>query len=178
MNLQPLHLHDSRLQLVPLRRNDFERLYSVASDPLIWEQHPTKDRYKREVFQSFFDSAIDGKAASLIVDAKTSEPIGSSRYYEYDEAKKSIAIGYTFLARKYWGGNWNQALKKLMLDYAFQFVDKVIFHIGEHNLRSQIATQRFGAKKLDRIEEKPFGSQVVRNFVYELKKEDWNQHNQ
>jgi RimJ/RimL family protein N-acetyltransferase len=178
MNLQPLHLHDSRLQLVPLRRNDFESLYSVASDPLIWEQHPTKDRYKREVFQSFFDSAIDGKAAFLIVDAKTNEPIGSSRYYEYDEAKKSIAIGYTFLARKYWGGNWNQALKKLMLDYAFQFVDKVIFHIGEHNLRSQIATQRFGAKKLDRIEEKPFGSQVVRNFVYELKKEDWNQHNQ
>jgi RimJ/RimL family protein N-acetyltransferase len=178
MNLQPLHLHDSRLQLVPLRRNDFESLYSVASDPLIWEQHPTKDRYKREVFQSFFDSAIDGKAAFLIVDAKTNEPIGSSRYYEYDEAKKSIAIGYTFLARKYWGGNWNQALKKLMLDYAFQFVDKVIFHIGEHNLRSQIATQRFGAKKLDRIEEKPFGSQVVRNFVYELKKEDWNQYNQ
>jgi RimJ/RimL family protein N-acetyltransferase len=178
MNLQPLHLHDSRLQLVPLRRNDFERLYSVASDPLIWEQHPTKDRYKREVFQSFFDSAIDGNAAFLIVDAKTNEPIGSSRYYEYDEAKKSIAIGYTFLARKYWGGNWNQALKKLMLHYAFQFVDKVIFHIGEHNLRSQIATQRFGAKKLDRIEEKPFGSQVVRNFVYELKKEDWNQHNQ
>ncbi|UXE66840.1 MAG: GNAT family N-acetyltransferase [Chryseotalea sp. WA131a] len=178
MNLQPLHLHDSRLQLVPLRRNDFERLYSVASDPLIWEQHPTKDRYKREVFQSFFDSAIDGKAAFLIVDAKTNEPIGSSRYYEYDEAKKSIAIGYTFLARKYWGGNWNQALKKLMLDYAFQFVDKVIFHIGEHNLRSQIATQRFGAKKLDRIKEKANGSQVVRNFVYELKKEDWNQHNQ
>lgn len=173
MNLQPLHLRDSSLHLVPLRRDDFERLYSVSSDPLIWEQHPTKDRYKREVFQSFFDSAIDGKAAFLILDAKTNEAIGSSRYYEYDEAKKSIAIGYTFLARKYWGGNWNQALKKLMLDYAFQFVEKVIFHIGEHNLRSQIATQRFGAKKLDRIEEKSSGSQVVRNFVYELKKEDW-----
>lgn len=173
MNVQPLHLQDSRLHLVPLRRDDFERLYALASDPLIWEQHPTKDRYKREVFQSFFDSAIEGKAAFIILDAGTNEAIGSSRYYEYDEAKKSIAIGYTFLARKYWGGNWNQALKKLMLDYAFQFVEKVIFHIGEHNLRSQIATQRFGAKKLDRIEEKSNGSQVVCNFVYELKKEDW-----
>jgi RimJ/RimL family protein N-acetyltransferase len=173
MDLQPTHLQNTLIHLVPLELKHFEELYSVASDPLIWEQHPTKDRYKREVFQSFFDSAIEDKAAFLVMNVKTNKVIGSSRYYEYNEAKKSIAVGYTFLAKQYWGGKYNQALKKLMLDYAFQFVDSVIFHIGEHNLRSQFATQRFGAKKLERVEEKMNGINKVVNFVYELSKQDW-----
>ncbi len=173
MNLRPTHLFNKLIKLVPMESKHFEELYAVAADPLIWEQHPTKDRYKREVFQSFFDSAIEGKAAFLVMDIKINAVIGSSRYYEYDADKKSIAVGYTFLARPYWGGEYNKSLKKLMLDYAFQFVDTVIFHIGEHNLRSQIATQRFGAKKLDRVEEKMQGVNKIVNYVYELNKEDW-----
>lgn len=87
-----------------------------------------------------------------------------------------MSITPTFLAKAYWGGRYNHSLKKLMLDYAFQFVDTVIFHIGEQNLRPQIATQRFGAKKLERVEEKLYGTLLIRNFVYELKKEDWVTH--
>ncbi len=173
MNLQPTNLHSSLIKLLPLQSSHFEDLYAVASDPAIWEQHPSHDRYKRDVFQQFFDSAIAGKAAFVVIDVDTEKIIGSSRYYEYNAEAHSVAIGYTFLAKAYWGGKYNQSLKKLMLDYAFQFVDSVIFHIGEHNLRSQIATQKFGAKKLDRVEEKLYGTLRVRNFVYELKKEDW-----
>jgi RimJ/RimL family protein N-acetyltransferase len=161
---------------MPLQASHFEDLYAAASDPSIWEQHPSHDRYKRDVFQQFFDSAIAGKAAFAVIDMETEKIIGSSRYYEYNAETRSVAIGYTFLARAYWGGRYNYSLKKLMLDYAFEFVETVIFHIGEHNLRSQIATQRFGAKKLDRVEEKPYGTLPVRNFVYELKKEDWLAH--
>ena len=51
--LQPF-LENENVQLVPLQENDFEALYEVASDPLIWEQHPSKDRYKIEVFTTFF----------------------------------------------------------------------------------------------------------------------------
>src|SRR6266571_9311944 len=44
-DLQPI-LKGKLLELRPLRPEDFHDLYAVASDPLIWEQHPIKDRYK------------------------------------------------------------------------------------------------------------------------------------
>ena len=50
-NWQPELLEDTILKIVPLIETDFDRLFEVASDPLIWEQHPTHDRYKKEVFQ-------------------------------------------------------------------------------------------------------------------------------
>ncbi len=57
VNLQPT-LENEFVKIQPLQESDFERLYAVACDPLIWEQHPNKDRYKREVFENFFKGAI------------------------------------------------------------------------------------------------------------------------
>ncbi|KAB2878593.1 GNAT family N-acetyltransferase [bacterium] len=134
----PKILEDEILKIVPLIDRDFESLFEAASDPLIWEQHPTSDRYKREVFQLYFDEAISGKTAFLIIDKSTNKVIGSTRYYDYKPENSSIAIGYTFLARPYWGGLYNKSSKKLLIDYAFQFVDKIYFHIGANNIRSQL----------------------------------------
>ncbi|HYE53718.1 MAG TPA: GNAT family N-acetyltransferase [Chitinophagaceae bacterium] len=146
INWQPAHLQTGLVSLVPLAATDFDRLYAVAADPLIWEQHPSSDRYKEEVFREFFNGALASQAAFLIVDTATQQVIGSTRFYDYKPGK-SIAIGYTFLARRYWGGKYNGVVKSLMLNYAFQYVDTVIFHIGATNLRSQIATMRLGAVK-------------------------------
>jgi len=140
-------LEDELVSLIPLQESDFEKLYEVASDPLIWEQHPSWDRYKKEVFQDFFKGAMDSKGGYLILEKETGEIIGSSRYYEYDAAEKSIAIGYTFIARKFWGGKYNSAIKKLMIDHAFTFADQVIFHVGMNNIRSQKAVLKLGAVK-------------------------------
>ena len=78
INLQPV-LENEFIRLQPLQQNDFERLYAVASDPLIWEQHPNKDRYKREVFQTYFEGAMESKGALLVIDKLTGEVAGSSR---------------------------------------------------------------------------------------------------
>ncbi|MFM7859317.1 MAG: GNAT family N-acetyltransferase, partial [Flammeovirgaceae bacterium] len=118
MNLQPTHLLNECIELVPLQAHHFQSLYTIASDPLIWEQHPANDRYKPEVFRYFFDSAIAEKSAFVVIDREKGRVMGSSRYYEYDARQKSVAIDYTFLARAYWGGHYNRLLKKLMLDYA------------------------------------------------------------
>jgi hypothetical protein len=64
--LQPKILEDELVRIVPLIETDFERLFAVAADPLIWELHPNKDRYKKEVFQSFFDDAVASKTAFFI----------------------------------------------------------------------------------------------------------------
>lgn len=166
-DLQPT-LENELVKLVPLKKEDFDILYQVASDPLIWEQHPDRFRYKKEVFEKFFKSAIESKGAFLVLAKETNEVIGSSRFYDYDENKKSIAIGFTFLARKYWGTDFNRAMKSLMLDHAFKFVETVIFHIGENNIRSQRAIDKLGARKI--------GEQKRENsisFVYEIDKNKW-----
>jgi len=168
VNLQPTNLENDLVALAPLRENHFGALFEIASDPLIWEQHPTHDRYKKEVFQVYFDSAIASMSAFLIFAKASEELAGCSRYYDHNVDQSSIAIGYTFLARKFWGGHYNGAIKKLMLEYAFQFVDTVFFHVGPNNLRSQKAVEKIGGKKIrDMLYE---GN---RHCEYAIRKADW-----
>ncbi|GAA3959587.1 GNAT family protein [Pedobacter ginsengiterrae] len=171
--LQPT-LENDLIKIVPLKADDFENLYAVASDPLIWEQHPNQDRYKREVFENFFKGAIESSGAFLIYDKKTGQIVGSSRYYELDEEQNSVAVGYTFIGRQFWGKGHNAALKKLMLDYAFQSIDKVILHIGATNFRSQKATEKLGAIKIADLEVAYYGEPLKWNFVYQIDKQKWN----
>ena len=141
--LQPI-LKSDVLELRPLRADDFEALYKVASDPLLWEQHPNSDRYKPEVFRKFFDEALQSGGALLVIDRKDDCVIGSSRFNCYDLVRSEIEIGWTFLARSHWGGAYNAELKRLMLAHAFKFVDNVIFFIGATNIRSQRAMEKIG----------------------------------
>jgi len=172
LNFQPATLEDDLVTIKPLKETDFERLYQVGSDPLIWEQHPSSDRYKRAVFQEYFDGAIASGTAFLVFDKLTGELIGSTRFYDFNSELSSIAIGFTFLARKYWGGTYNKAMKKLLIDYAFGFVDAVVFHVGAHNIRSQKAVLKIGGEKTGEQEIVQNGN--ARNtFVYEIKKNNW-----
>jgi len=168
-DLQPT-LENDLIKVVPLKEEDFEALFAVASDPLIWEQHPNKDRYKREVFENFFKGAMESKGAFIVYEKESHKIVGSSRYYELDEAAGSVAVGYTFIAREFWGKGHNRALKTLMLDYAFQFVDQVILHIGATNFRSQKASEKLGAVKISELEVAYYGEPVKWNFVYQIKK--------
>jgi RimJ/RimL family protein N-acetyltransferase len=170
--LQPI-LENEFVKIQPLQQSDFEILYRVARDPLIWEQHPNKDRYKRPVFETFFNGAMESGGAFLVLDKKTNEVIGSSRFYDMDITKKHILIGYTFFARSHWGSIYNPSLKSLMINHAFQFMDCVNFHIGGDNIRSQRAILKLGASKVGELEVAYYGEPVKLNFVYEIKKEDW-----
>jgi N-acetyltransferase len=146
-DLQPI-LKGELLQLRPLRARDFDELYAVAADPLIWEQHPSKDRYKRDVFSVFFGEALESGGALIAVDSQNGKVIGSSRFHGYNHEKSEIEIGWTFLARAYWGGIYNRQMKHLMLRHAFQFVTSVVFLVGAHNYRSQRAMQKIGGVRV------------------------------
>jgi RimJ/RimL family protein N-acetyltransferase len=146
-DLQPL-LQGDLLRLRPLRPEDFDDLYAVASDPLIWEQHPSRDRYKEDVFREFFREAMESGGALIAIDAKDGRVIGSSRFHGYDQGKSEIEIGWTFLARSHWGGVYNGEMKRLMLQHAFKFVKSVVFLIGPDNLRSQKAVEKIGGARV------------------------------
>lgn len=171
INWQP-HLEDGLVKLVPLTAGDFDILYAVASDPAIWEQHPEKNRYEKEVFQPFFDSAVEGRMAFLIVDKVSGRVIGSTRYYFFPEGGTKLSIGYTFLAKAFWGGTYNRACKKLLLDHAFQYADRIYLHIGSTNIRSQIATTRIGAVKTGEFETDSIGRKRL-NYEYVIEKTEW-----
>lgn len=145
LDLQPT-LSGTLIEVRPLRADDFEALFQAASDPLIWEQHPESNRYKREVFQQFFEQAMASKGALAIIDLKSGRIIGSSRYWDYSPARSDVEIGWTFLERAFWGGAYNRELKSLMLQHAFGFVNRVLFRVGETNLRSQKALEKIGAR--------------------------------
>jgi RimJ/RimL family protein N-acetyltransferase len=131
----------------PLRETDHAALFAVASDPLVWEQHPDNDRWKPEVFDKLFAESMDSGGALIVHDAASGEVIGSSRYWAYDEQLSEVEIGWTFLARSHWGGRYNGELKELMLEHAFRFVDSVVFWVGPENFRSQRAVEKIGGMR-------------------------------
>jgi RimJ/RimL family protein N-acetyltransferase len=135
------------LGLRPLEQSDYRALFDVASDPLIWRQHPVPDRYKESVFNYFFEDSLRSGGALVATDQKTKATIGSSRYHAYDEIASEVEIGWTFLAREYWGGIYNGEMKRLMLGHAFRYADSVVLLVGPDNIRSQRAAEKIGGKR-------------------------------
>ena len=168
-DLQPT-LSGEHVVLRPITAGDWEEMFAAAADPLIWAVHPTPDRYTEPVFRDYFESALASGAAFAILDRETGRIIGSSRYHGYDAALSEIEIGWTFLARKYWGGAFNREIKTLMLDHAFGFAETVIFMVGEHNYRSQRAMEKIGGVRRPELLDRAYQDVVVRHVVYEIRK--------
>lgn len=172
MNLQPTLRNDS-VSLSPLGTMDFERLYAVACDPRIWEQHPTPTRYQRPVFENYFAGAVASGGALLIHRADDDALIGCTRFYDLDLIERVVKIGYTFFSCASWGQGYNPACKQLMLDHAFGFVDRVQFEVGACNQRSRIAMTRLGARELGTTDVAYHGEASHPNVVFEISKADW-----
>lgn len=172
MDRQPV-LEGERLLLRPLRPDDWDALYAVASDPLVWELHPANDRWKEEVFRTYFADALDKQGALLVIDKASGAVIGSSRMQAYDPADGgSVEIGWTMLARSHWGGETNREMKRLMLGHALKFVERVDFRVGENNLRSSRAMEKIGGRLSERdggvVE---MASGPARHVVFEITRE-------
>jgi RimJ/RimL family protein N-acetyltransferase len=178
LDRQPV-LEDERLRLRPLRPDDWDALFAVASDPLVWAQHPAHDRWQEPVFRAFFEDALANAGALVVID-KASGPnaervIGSSRFQGLEEADGgSVEIGWTFLARSHWGGTFNHAMKRLMLAHALAHVAEVRFMVGETNTRSRTAMARVGARLTDRREERIMaGGEVIPHLTYVITRESF-----
>lgn len=169
-DFQPV-LQGEWVRLRPLRADDFEALYGVASDPEIWAMHPMKTRSQRPVFQAFFDDGLASGGSLIASDAKTDAVIGHSRYSTEFAGPDEVEIGWSFLARSHWGGRYNGEMKRLMLDHMFRYVPQVMFRIGETNLRSRKAVEKIGGVLTNRtqVAETPAGPSV--HVIYTIRRE-------
>lgn len=165
-------LENELVLLRPLEHSDYEELYRVASDPLIWEQHPVYSRHKRNEYDLFFKESLKTGMSLVLIDKRTNQIFGSTRFYDFDQAGSSIKIGGTFLDRAHWGGTYNFSIKELMLEYAFRFVNKIIFEIAKENIRSQKASSRFGVEEKEHFLKEIQGKKYP-YINYELTPELW-----
>ncbi len=162
-------LQDDRVLLRPLTPDDFPDLYSVANDPLIWEQHPASDRHEEPVFRQFFQEAVDSPGVLIAIDTNSGNVIGSSRFHAFDAAKSEVEIGWTFLARSHWGGSYNGSMKKLMIRHAFRFVTHVVLMVGVDNIRSQRAVEKVGGTRTG-LSPDAYGN---KSFRYEIPRDSF-----
>ena len=168
-DLQPT-LTGPRVLIRPVAPGDWEGMYAAGSDPEIWAVHPVRDRWTEAGMRAFFDGALASGAGFAFVDRETGRIIGSSRYHGWDSATKEIEIGWTFLARAYWGGSFNAEVKRLMLDHAFTFADTVVFWVGETNWRSQRAMEKIGGVRREGLKMRALGGRDVAHVVFEMRR--------
>jgi RimJ/RimL family protein N-acetyltransferase len=138
------HLVGDLVELRPLRAGDFEDLYAVAADPLIWEQHPVPTQHEEEVFRGFFSRQLASGGGLVALDRASGRIVGTTRFDGYDPERSEVEIGWTFVARSHWGGGYNAEMKRLMLAHAFQTVECVVLLVHPQNLRSQRAVEKIG----------------------------------
>ncbi len=167
-DLQPV-LEGPRLTLRPLRPEDWDEMFAAGADPEIWAVHPERHRYEEPLFRQFFDGGLECGGALTILDKSTGRMIGSSRYIRHDPQRREIEIGWTFLTRAYWGGDYNRELKRLMLDHAFTFADTVVFWVGEDNLRSRRAMEKIGGVPRE-VQMRNYSWGPCPHLVYEIRK--------
>ena len=168
-DFQPI-LKGDHVVLRPVEAADWRGMFAAAADPAIWAGHPASDRYQEYAFRAFFDGALASRTAFTILDKRSGDIIGSSRYDHFDPALRQVEIGWTFLARSVWGGTYNSDVKRLMLDHAFRFVDTVVFTVGEANLRSRRAIEKIGGVLRPETFERQYGDVNVTQRVYEIRK--------
>jgi RimJ/RimL family protein N-acetyltransferase len=173
MDRQPV-LEGSRLTLRPLVPADWEALFAAASDREIWAVHPSHDRWQEPVFRQFFDEALAGGGAFAIIDKANGEIVGSTRYGAPEaEGPGEIEIGWSFLARKYWGGGYNAEFKRLLLAHALAHFDRAIFQVGAENVISRRAMANIGGVLTDRTRRYERGGVMVDHVIFEITRESF-----
>ena len=171
MNRQPV-LEGDRLTLRPLRPDDRDALYAVASDPGIWARHPSHDRWQEPVFRQFFAEALARGGALAIVEKASGDIVGSRQFAAPDPDRPGeIELGWSFLARRCWGKGYNAEFKRLMLAHALAHFERVIFQVGEDNVISRKAMANLGGVLTERVRTFERAGAMVRHVIYEITRE-------
>lgn len=88
------------------------------------------------------------RSSTMAGELKSNQVIGSARFHGYNEEMSEVEIGWTFLARAYWGGKYNGEIKKLMLEHAFESVRNVVLLVAPNNFRSQRSVEKIGGVRI------------------------------
>ncbi|OSZ69787.1 GNAT family N-acetyltransferase [Sphingomonas sp. IBVSS2] len=168
---QPI-LEGTLVVLRPSTPADWDALFAVASDPLVWEVHPAHDRWQEPVFRAYFDAGLASGGALTIIDKATGTVIGASRFDNWVPEVDEIEIGWTYLARAYWGGVYNREIKRLMLDHIHRFVRTAVFTVGAGNVRSRRAMEKIGGVARPGTVDRMMAGEMKPHLIYEIVRQE------
>lgn len=150
LNIKPISLKGSWVQLELLNESHKTELYDAAQDELIWMYSSSKALGAK--FYDWFDKALLASkqqqqlpfVVKRLIDRKI---IGSTRYYDIEPKHHRLSIGYTWYVPTVWGSYVNPECKLLLLTFAFEElqVNRVQFTTDSRNFHSRLAIKKLGA---------------------------------
>jgi N-acetyltransferase len=136
------------MSLVPLDREHAAGLLAAADDDEVfrWQSfaRPTTIAEAEGLHDWYL--ARPNAITWTQVDHESGEVAGLTTYYEIDPVNRSVAIGATWLGRRFWRTAVNTEAKLLLLRRAFDTLGcaRVVWHVDIRNERSQAAVARIG----------------------------------
>ena len=149
-----LELRNERIWLRRLELEDFEALLTFGlREPELWIyglESPTSASAMRAYIGRAIAQREQGHSLPFVViDGKTNQVAGCTRYYHIQREHLRVAIGYTWIGKAFQGTGLNAAMKSLMLNYVFDTCQwrRVEFMADVQNTKSIAAILKLGAQQ-------------------------------
>jgi N-acetyltransferase len=109
----------------------------------------TVEDARQHVLDAMAARAAGSRLAYAQIDAATDAFAGTTSYYDVDPGLRTIAIGHTWLGRRWWRTGFNTESKLLVMSHAFDRLGavRVVWHTDVYNRRSQDAIAGLGATR-------------------------------
>lgn len=144
-------LEDSCVLLRPLEQNDCDNLLLFSmNEPSLWKYSlipvAGEENLKNYVFSAITARELGKEYAFIVFDKRTQEYAGSTRFYDIQEANKTVQLGYTWYGKKFQGTGLNKHCKFLLLQFAFEQLgmERVEFRADKNNIKSIAAMKSIG----------------------------------
>lgn len=151
--IDKIELEGEKVKLIPLENSHKDEILKAASDGKLWELWFTSVPSSKSI-DNYIAHAVKQRQKGIeypfvVIDKKSGELIGSTRYYNIQPEHRRLEIGYTWYAKNHQRTGVNTESKLLLLQYAFEDLNciAVQFMTNWHNLRSREAIKRLGAKQ-------------------------------
>ena len=153
MKMNFIALENEVVLLKPLGQEDAQGILAAGSYPEIWPYLSTTIE-KMDDVHNFVEKALSAKDAKtefpfVIVDKKSGQIIGSTRFMDIDENHKRLEIGTSWITPAFWRTTINTNCKYLLLQYCFEVLNlqRVQIKTDHENVRAQKAIERIGGEK-------------------------------
>ncbi|MEK4761771.1 GNAT family protein [Viridibacillus sp. FSL E2-0187] len=180
--MEDIQLLGEHVLLVPLKDSHLEGLYLAGQFQEIWTYTSAEIRsiedMKQYIKQALNEKINGTQYPFVIIEKKTNQIIGSTRFLDIDCQHKRLEIGFTWLTPTKWRTPINTECKYLLFKFAFEqlSVNRVQIKTDHENKRSQAAIERLGAKKEGILRNhmiRPNGT--IRNtIIYSIIDSEWS----
>jgi RimJ/RimL family protein N-acetyltransferase len=151
--IEPVVLAGEHVKLVPLAPEHEAGIATAAADGQLWRLWYTSVPAPESV-RAWMDTAFAmrdtlGAHPFAVIDAKTGDVVGSTRYFNVDAASRRLEIGHTWYAKRVQRTALNTEAKRLLLGHAFENLGAIAVEFRTHfmNHQSRAAIARLGAKQ-------------------------------